>query len=574
MTKPRDIANLANPGAITATNINFLQAGANAVNRTALDKMREVFSVKDFGATGSGNPSDDDRQEIQAAIDAAIAAGGGTVFFPRGTYRITGYIGKNVSAPQPTSIILLGEAGAKISCDHPSYSAYGIFFQGSNWETLGVENLVVEGNNKTATLIRLTPTGAKRVYADNCETRNANGPNLPIVTTPPTGITLSGAKVASITNCTVENVSRDALSPGGVALACQGVVITASDSALIQNNYIKNITHNNQGLQDADGIKVFSTNTSGVFSRQEAVVQGNTIIDCDGRFIKLQTNGSAVVTGNLCKLESAMTLITNWKGVDSQVANATVTHNTFYIGDTWSGGVSANLFQANTPDSAKVTEPWEGFSNRFENNVAFVKKPMPYFFIGATPKANTNAICVTTVKNNVAISDSSLTTTTQSGTAAFTDFWYLSSGTSLAQTTGQWVVDVSGNITHTYNFIRFAFAQEDFTDKWFFYVYDNFKPSLGYSRDIFYDGANTPYTSTCMIRDNHIGSSGGSMSWPVDVSKIFEGSDWRRAGQALANVPSSTTYSRFYRKGGMWGIQKSNALYTSGDAVNWTLIGP
>ena len=572
MTKPRDIANLANPGAITANNISFLQAGTGAVSRTALDKMREVFSVKDFGALGNG--SNDDRQEIQAAIDAAIAAGGGTVYFPKGTYKITGYVGKNTSAPQATSIILLGEAGTILSSEPTSYSAYGIFFQGSNWDTLGVENIYVEGNNKTATLIRLTPTDAEKIFINLCEARNANAPNLPNVTTSPTGITISGAKVSSVTDCIVENVSRDALAPGGNPLACSGINITDSDNAFIQNCYIKNITHNNQGLQDADGIKVFSTNVGGVRPRQEALVQGNTIIDCDGRFIKLQTNGSAVVTGNLCRLDSAMTLINNWKGVDSQSANGTITYNTFYIGDTWTGGGSANLFSSQTPNAAGVTEPWEGFQQRWENNTAFVKKPMPYFFIGSTPAANVNAITSLTVKNNIALSDSSLVTTAQSNTAAFSNFWYLSNGTSVADTTGQWVVDVSGNKVHTYNFFRFAFTQGDYTNKWFFYVYDNFKPSLGYNRDIFYDGANTPYTSTCMIRDNHIGSSGGSMSWPVDLSKVFEGSDWRRGGQALANVPSSTTYSRFYRKGGMWGIQKSNALYTSGDAVNWTLIGP
>ncbi len=604
MTKPRDIANLPNPNsldgdsligesvaasklellsitnaqvaasaAVDASKVSFLQSGTGAVARTALDKMREVFSVKDFGALGNG--SNDDRQEIQAAINAAIAAGGGTVYFPRGTYKITGFVGASTGPTQTTSVVLLGEAGTKISVENASYSAYGIFFQGSNWDTIGVENIYVEGNNKTATLIRLTPTAAEKVFVNLCEARNANAPDLPNVTTSSAGITIGGAKISSVTNSIVENVSRDALAPGGNNIDCSGINITVSDNALIQNCYIKNITHNNQGLQDADGIKVFSTRSSaGVYSRQEALVQGNTIIDCDGRFIKLQTSGNAVVTGNLCKLESAMTLIANWKGVDSQVANATVTYNTFYIGDTWSGGGSANLFSSQTPAAAGVTEAWEGFQQRWENNTAFVKKTMPYFFIGSTPQANVNAICALTVKNNIALSDNSLVTTTQSATAAFTDFWYLSSGTSVGDTTGQWLVDVSDNKVHTYNFIRFAFTQGDYTDKWFFYIYDNFKPSLGYSREIFYDGASSPYTSTCMIRDNHIGSGGGTMTWPVDLTKILNGSDWERGGQTIANAPASTTNSRFYRKGNTWGVQKSNALYTSGNGTAWTLIGP
>lgn len=59
--------------------VTFLQAGANAVQRTAQAKMRDIVSVKDFGAVGDGVT--DDTTAIQAAISANAS-----VFFPDGTY--------------------------------------------------------------------------------------------------------------------------------------------------------------------------------------------------------------------------------------------------------------------------------------------------------------------------------------------------------------------------------------------------------------------------------------------------------------------------------------------------------
>jgi hypothetical protein len=61
----------------------FLATGTptarNLVTRTA-----DIFNVKDFGAVGNGTT--DNQAAFQAAINAALAAGGGTIYIPKGTY--------------------------------------------------------------------------------------------------------------------------------------------------------------------------------------------------------------------------------------------------------------------------------------------------------------------------------------------------------------------------------------------------------------------------------------------------------------------------------------------------------
>jgi hypothetical protein len=67
-----------------------------------LDKGEIVFDVKAYGAVGNG--STDDTAAIQSAIDAANTAGGGVVWFPKGTYKLVTNPLKLYSGATPTII--------------------------------------------------------------------------------------------------------------------------------------------------------------------------------------------------------------------------------------------------------------------------------------------------------------------------------------------------------------------------------------------------------------------------------------------------------------------------------------
>jgi len=67
---------------LSADLVTFIQAGSGAVVRTAQSKMRDVVSVKDFGAVGDGVTDD------TVAFTNAQGAGNRLVLVPAGTYKL------------------------------------------------------------------------------------------------------------------------------------------------------------------------------------------------------------------------------------------------------------------------------------------------------------------------------------------------------------------------------------------------------------------------------------------------------------------------------------------------------
>lgn len=109
-----DLANAAtartNIGLGNVTNTSDANKPVSTAQQTALnlkvDKAGRSVNVKDYGAVG--DLVADDTAEIQAAIDAVSAAGGGVVYFPKGDYKVTSAV------TVPTKVHLQG-AGPLVS---------------------------------------------------------------------------------------------------------------------------------------------------------------------------------------------------------------------------------------------------------------------------------------------------------------------------------------------------------------------------------------------------------------------------------------------------------------------------
>jgi hypothetical protein len=70
-----------------ANAVNYDQGGTGYVSRTVENKLRDVVSVKDFGAVGDNLT--DNRTEFQSAIDVAVADNK-AIYIPEGIYRVSG----------------------------------------------------------------------------------------------------------------------------------------------------------------------------------------------------------------------------------------------------------------------------------------------------------------------------------------------------------------------------------------------------------------------------------------------------------------------------------------------------
>lgn len=96
-------------------------SGQAATVKARLDNGLPLYNVKDYGAVGNG--STDDTTAVQAAITACDGAGGGIVYYPAGTYKITA----TLTVPTATQFIWQGTGMRTSIIQAPSDLGAGVF---------------------------------------------------------------------------------------------------------------------------------------------------------------------------------------------------------------------------------------------------------------------------------------------------------------------------------------------------------------------------------------------------------------------------------------------------------------
>ncbi|MFQ6042202.1 MAG: glycosyl hydrolase family 28-related protein, partial [Candidatus Poribacteria bacterium] len=194
---------------------NIRKALPNKFEEIRQNLFLPEYNVKHFGANGDGVT--DDTEEVQAAIDAAEASGGGRVIFPAGIYPINvtvetsgvDLVGQSFTStwliPHDTTqpIVTVGNLGDTASDRIDDIHIVGLQFTDNNTN--------IYAQNTDTTLLFLHNVGNNSVIA-NCRFSGSLG----------YGILAEGFQDSVIQNCTF-------ISLGQNAPARYGIYITSID---------------------------------------------------------------------------------------------------------------------------------------------------------------------------------------------------------------------------------------------------------------------------------------------------------------------------------------------------------
>jgi parallel beta-helix repeat protein len=293
---------------INLADINFIQAGAGAVTRTALSKMRESVTVQDFGASSSASASVN-----LAAFNNALASGAKVVevINDGGIMLVDGTI--NV----PSGVTLIGVGLPTVKAANNAFPSGGAVIALTSATSSNVDGLKIDANRQN--------NGAS-MYGINCVTCvKTNVTNNYVINTE-YGIYFLGGNTLRIIGNTVDDCIFYGITVklNDVLADCYNIVIT--------DNECKNISTGGTGpLVDGQGIIVYGATGLLIANYKnitEVIVNDNICSNCGRQGITLVAVNDFVVDGNKCYDNLANTDLASGILISEACYNGTVTGNT------------------------------------------------------------------------------------------------------------------------------------------------------------------------------------------------------------------------------------------------------
>lgn len=251
--------NVAN---IQSANVSFQQGGTGSSVRSVDAKLKEVVSVKDFGAVGDGVT--DDTAAIQAAINAAA-----NVFVPAGIYKCNG-------VTLPSNRTIWGEGAASVIFQPTTANLQGVLYANSNSPSSYVENITIRNLKVLGNVVAdgffefrhlIAMNGVKNCLIERCFVEGFLGDGIYIGSGNVGGQERHNINV-TIRDCFIDGLNKDNRN---------GISVIDGNGVTIENNYITRTSRSNMpGAIDVE------PDASTFHIVKDITIRNNKIFDCGG----------------------------------------------------------------------------------------------------------------------------------------------------------------------------------------------------------------------------------------------------------------------------------------------------
>ena len=205
----------------TSEQVTFLAAGSGASQRTVLDRLRDVVSVKDFGAVGDGVA--DDTAAIQAAVNASE-----NVLVPAGDYLCNGI----VTLASNTNLIGAGRDVTRIIRNGTNLASQGVLFADSGSSSSFVNNIAIRDMTLDGQVVSLGFSEQRHLISLN-GVRNAIIERVNFLGFRGDGLYLGSSITAGVERHNVNVIVRDCLFDGINKDNRNGISVIDADGLLI-----------------------------------------------------------------------------------------------------------------------------------------------------------------------------------------------------------------------------------------------------------------------------------------------------------------------------------------------------